>query len=165
MTSLLTSGDVAESRHTAGMKFEAVTPSAPSSITRPVVNLTEEELKALFNVLWTFERINGLFASLQRPWFGFRSSKAQKLLLDVSAGAITMWSSYAQFDVRDPPGNKLIWCRARMGLLAWHKNCIHIISRSSSKITDGQRRVCQRGQPERLQRARSQSAMSSSFWT
>jgi hypothetical protein len=57
VTALLTSGDVVESRHAAGIKFEAVTPSPPSTITNPVVNLTEEELKALFNVLWTLKEL------------------------------------------------------------------------------------------------------------
>jgi hypothetical protein len=117
VTALLTSGDVVESRHAAGLKFEAVAPSPPSPIKNPVVNLTEEELKALFNVLWTFERINGLFVSLQRSWFSFRFSKAQKLLLDVSAGAITMWSSYVQFDIRDPSGKQIDLVPSKNGLV------------------------------------------------
>lgn len=117
VTALLTSGDVVESRHAAGIKFEAVAPLPPSTITNPVVNLTEEELKALFNVLWAFERINGLFVSLKRSWFSFRLSKAQKLLLDVSAGAITMWSSYAQFEIRDPSGKQIDLVPSKNGLV------------------------------------------------
>ena len=86
-------------------------------ITNLVVNLTEEELRALFNVLWAFERINGLFVSLQRSWFSSRLSKAQKLLLDVSAGAITTWSSYLQFDVRGPSGKQLDLVPSKNGLV------------------------------------------------
>src|SRR5262245_53661447 len=69
VTALLTSGDVVDSRHTAGLKLEAGAPSPSRTIAKPVVNLTEEERIALFNMLWAFERINGLFISLQRSWF------------------------------------------------------------------------------------------------
>jgi hypothetical protein len=117
VTALLTSGDVAESRHAAGLKFEAFAPSPPATITNPVVNLTEEELKALFHVLWSFERINGLFVSLQRSWLSFRLRKAQKLLLDVSASAITIWNSYTQFEVRDLSGKKYDLAPSKDGLV------------------------------------------------
>lgn len=117
VTALLTSGDLVESRHAAGIKIEAVVQTSSSTMTEPVVSLTEDELKALFNVLWAFERINGLFVSLQRSWFGFRLSKAQKLLLDVSAGAITIWIRYVQFDLRDPSGRQLDLVPSKNGLV------------------------------------------------
>lgn len=117
VTALLTSGDIVESRHAAGIKFETVALSTPSTISNPIVNLTEEELKALFDVLWAFERINGLFVSLQHSWLSFRLSKAQKLLLDVSAGPITMWSSYVQFDIRGLSGKRIDLVPSKNGLV------------------------------------------------
>ena len=117
VTALLTSGDLVESRHTAGLKMEAAIQSASSTMAEPVIDLTENELTALFNVLWAFERINGLFVSLQRSWFGFRLSKVQKLLLDVSAGAITIWNRYVQLDLRDPSGKRLDLVPSKNGLV------------------------------------------------
>jgi len=104
VTALLTSGDIVESRHAAGIKFETVALSTPSTISNPIVNLTEEELKALFD-------------ALQHSWLSFRLSKAQKLLLDVSAGPITMWSSYVQFDIRGLSGKRIDLVPSKNGLV------------------------------------------------
>jgi hypothetical protein len=116
VTAMLTSGDLVESRHAAGLKLETALQSSSGGETKPTVQLTEKELMALFNVLWAFERINGLFVSLQRPWLFFGFSRAQALLLDVSAGAITMWNDYAQFDLRDPSGMQVDLVPSKNGL-------------------------------------------------
>lgn len=76
---------VSEDRHVAGLAFEPLSKHVPGQ----VVRLSEAEIKAVFDVLWYFERVDALYLSL-RPALGpGRIIRTQALLLDSLGSSVS----------------------------------------------------------------------------
>ncbi len=103
---------VADDRHLAGTAFE------PASRHRPgqPVRLGEAEIKAVFNVLWYFERANAMHISLRPPVWATRITRTQALLLDSLAAALTTWNGYLSLTWADQAGNEVDASDATRGL-------------------------------------------------
>jgi hypothetical protein len=94
---------VAEDRHVAGMAFEPVSMHAPGQ----PVRLSEAEIKAVFNVLWYFERIDALYLSLRPALRPDRITRTQALLLDSLGSAVESWRKYLDLIWEDEAGHVL----------------------------------------------------------
>jgi hypothetical protein len=81
---------VADDRHVAGMAFEPISRWQPDD----QVPLSEAQIKAVFNVLWYFERADALYLSLRRSLRSDRITRTQALLLDSLGSAIESWAKY-----------------------------------------------------------------------
>lgn len=93
---------IADDRHVAGSVFEPFDPTSPGS-----VSLREHEIKAVFNVLWYFERTYAVYVSL-RPLFGSRRiTRVQALLLDTVASPVTIWMRYLTARWIDAAGEEI----------------------------------------------------------
>jgi hypothetical protein len=94
---------VSEDRHVAGMALE---PLSRHPHGQPV-RLSEPEIRAVFNVLWYFERVDALYLSLRPVLRPGRITRTQALLLDSLGGAVTTWTSYLNLSLVDEAGNKV----------------------------------------------------------
>jgi hypothetical protein len=94
---------IADDRHVAGMAFE---PLSKHPRGQPV-RLNEPEMRAVFNVLWYFERVDALYLSLRPALRSSRITRTQALLLDSLGGAVTTWTSYLHLSWVDEAGNKV----------------------------------------------------------
>jgi hypothetical protein len=81
---------VAEDRHVAGMAFEPMTQRLPGQ----GVRLSAEEIKAAYNVLWYFERVDALYRSLRPAARPNQITRTQALLLDSLGSALHVWTGY-----------------------------------------------------------------------
>jgi hypothetical protein len=88
-TATLTTGDIAASRHRVGQAIESSGEDQESAITPDLYG-------DFYAVLWTFERIYGLFISLKPvfPRFG-RVTRPERLLLVSVRGAASTWVKFA----------------------------------------------------------------------
>jgi hypothetical protein len=75
---------VADDRHVAGMVFE---PLSRHPAGQPVL-LSEAEIRAIFNVLWYFERADALYLSLRPVLRPDRITRIQALLLNSLGSAL-----------------------------------------------------------------------------
>ena len=91
---------VADDRHVAGMAFEPLSkhPQGQS------VQLKEAEIKAVFSVLWYFERVNALYVSLRPMLRRERITRTQAVLLDSLGSALNAWEAYLHFKWVDENG-------------------------------------------------------------
>lgn len=91
LTAQVSTSPIAKDRHVAGTAFE------PTSVRDPAkpVTLHEREIKAVYNVLWYFERVDAVYVSLRPLIRSKRITRVQALLLDTLATAMTVWMTYA----------------------------------------------------------------------
>jgi hypothetical protein len=94
---------VAEDRHVAGMVFEPLSRHPPGQ----PVRLGEAEIKAVFSVLWYFERVDALYLSLRPALRPNRIIRTQALLLDSLGSAVTTWTSYLNLSWANEAGHKV----------------------------------------------------------
>lgn len=94
---------VAEDRHVAGMAFEPVSRHQPGQ----PVRLSDPEIKAVFNVLWYFERVDALYRSLRPAIRPDRIARTQALLLDSLGSAVESWTKYLDLTWADEEGHQL----------------------------------------------------------
>lgn len=94
---------VAEDRHVTGMAFEPVSKRQPGE----PVRLSEAEIKAAFNVLWYFERVDALYRSLRPVVLPDRITRIQALLLDSLGSAVESWQKYLELTWADDAGHEL----------------------------------------------------------
>ena len=64
-------------------------------------------MRAVFNVLWYFERVDALYLSLRPLLQPNRITRTQALLLDSLGGAVTTWTGYLRLNWVDEAGNKV----------------------------------------------------------
>jgi hypothetical protein len=93
-TARLTSGKVGNARHLVGSYLES---SAPKE-------LPDDVIKAVFIVLWAFERLDGLYVSMESRFRRSRPSKPQRLLLTAIRGEATSWGGYLSRSYVDEQG-------------------------------------------------------------
>jgi len=91
---------VADDRHLAGTAFEPTSRHQPGQ----VVSLGEAEIKAVFNVLWYFQRAYAMYVSLRPPVWRARITRTQALLLDSLASPLTTWIGYLSLKWVDQDG-------------------------------------------------------------
>jgi len=103
---------VADDRHLAGTAFE---PSSKHQFGQPV-KLNEAEIKAVFNVLWYFDRADAMYISLRPPLWPVRIARTQALLLDSLAAAVTTWTGYLSLTWTDEDGRQIDATDATHGL-------------------------------------------------
>jgi hypothetical protein len=92
---------VSEDRHVAGMAFEPPSKHLPGQ----VVRLTEAEIKAVFNVLWYFERVDALYQSLRPALRPDSITRTQSLLLDSLGSSVSSWAPYLVLKWVDEAGH------------------------------------------------------------
>jgi hypothetical protein len=105
---------ISDDRHTIGKAFEPVS-ELPGS--RPVV-LAEDEIAALFRVLWYVQRIDAVYESLRPPLplRGSRIGRTRALLLDSIGAALETWRSYLDMDLEDPNSRQIVVTSSARGL-------------------------------------------------
>ncbi len=81
---------ITEDRHTVGMAFEAVGADAADQ----AVELSVEEMAALFRVLWFFQRAAALYDSLRLFVLHRRITRTRALLLESLGSMIRIWDGY-----------------------------------------------------------------------
>jgi hypothetical protein len=94
---------VAEDRHVAGTAFEPVSGHRPGQ----PVRLTEAEIKAVFNVLWYFQRAGALYRSLRPALRPGRVTRTQALLLDSLGSAVGSRAKYLDLTWADESGREI----------------------------------------------------------
>jgi len=94
---------VAEDRHVAGTAFEPLPKHPPGQPAR----LREAEIRAIFNVLWYFERVDALYLSLRSPLRPDRITRTQALLLDSLGSAVISWTRYLDLGWTDEAGHEV----------------------------------------------------------
>ena len=102
ITQQATVAPVADDRHVAGTAFEPLARHRPGPI-----RLTQPEIRAIFNVLWYFERADAMYVSLRSHFRPARITRAQALLLDSLASAEATWTEYADLDWADQEGRAI----------------------------------------------------------
>ena len=105
---------IADDRHIIGKVFE---PPSKLPADRPVL-LTQDEIAALFRVLWYVQRVDALYASLRSPLRVERIGRAQALLLDSIGADLEAWRGYAALDLEDPDSHQVMVTSSARGL--WH---------------------------------------------
>jgi hypothetical protein len=103
---------IADDRHLIGTTFE---PTSKLPAGEPVP-LGESEVKALFSVLWYFNRADALYVSLRPLLWPSRITRAQALLLDSLAAAVNTWSGYVSLTWADSAGRSINATGATGGL-------------------------------------------------
>jgi hypothetical protein len=103
---------IADDRHVIGTVFEP-----PSKLTgdRPVL-LTQDEIAALFRVLWYVQRVDALYASLHPPLRVRHIGRARALLLDSISADLEAWKGYVALDLEDPDSHKVVVTSSARGL-------------------------------------------------
>lgn len=114
LTAESASSPIADDRHIIGTVFE---PSSKLPGGRPVV-LTQDEIAALFRVLWYVQRVDALYASLHPPPWGRRIGRAQALLLGSIGADLEAWQGYVAMDLEDPDSHQVVVTSSARGL--WH---------------------------------------------
>jgi hypothetical protein len=112
ITQQATVAPVADDRHVAGTAFEPLARHRPSH----QVRLTEAEIRAVYNVLWYFQRADAMYVSLRSHVRPTRITRTQALLLDSIASAVATWTEYADFDWADQEGHAIDAIEALRGL-------------------------------------------------
>jgi hypothetical protein len=107
-----TTPPIADDRHVVGKAFEPVS-KRPSG--QPV-KLSEAEIRALFNVLWYFERADAVYISLRPPLWPTRITRVQALLLDSLAAGLDTYVVYLNLGWADDEGNAIEAEEASRGL-------------------------------------------------
>jgi hypothetical protein len=87
-TAKLTTGDIADSRHRVALVMEHPAQEGPC--------LDEKQVEDFYNVLWMFERLDALFASLQPIIPRGRFTRPQRLLLVSVNSAAANWMVYVE---------------------------------------------------------------------
>ena len=103
---------VADDRQLAGTAFEPTSRHQPGQ----VVTLSEAEIKAVYNVLWYFQRAYAMYVSLRPPVWRARITRTQALLLDSFASALTTWMGYLGLKWADQDGCEIDASDATGGL-------------------------------------------------
>lgn len=93
---------IADDRHVAGTALEPLSKRSPNQALR----LSEAEIKAVFNVLWYFERADAMYLSLSSPLWPERITRVQALLLDSLASALSIWIGYLNLLVAEKEKHK-----------------------------------------------------------
>lgn len=101
LTAQVSTPPIADDRDVAGTAFEPTFLRAPGS----KVTLDQDAIKAVYNVLWYFERAYAVYVSLRPPLGSRRITRSQALLLDTLASAIDVWVVYLGFTWVDVSGN------------------------------------------------------------
>jgi hypothetical protein len=103
---------IAEDRHTIGKVFE---PLSKLPRDRPIV-LDEDEIAALFRLLWYVQRIDALYQSLRSPLRARHIGRIQALLLDSIAADLETWQSYLDLDLEDTHSRQVAVTSSAQGL-------------------------------------------------
>jgi hypothetical protein len=103
---------IADDRHIIGKVFE---PPSKLPGDRPVL-LTQDEIAALFRVLWYVQRVDALYASLRPPLRVGRISRAQALLLDSISADLEARQGYVALDLEDPDSHQVVVTSSARGL-------------------------------------------------
>ncbi len=103
---------IADDRHIIGKVFEPLS-KIPGD--RPVL-LTQDEIAALFRVLWYVQRVDALYASLRPALRARRIGRAQALLLDSIGADLEAWQSYVALDLEDPDSHQVVVTSSARGL-------------------------------------------------
>jgi len=103
---------IAEDRHTIGKVFE---PLSKLPRNRSIA-LEEDEVAALFRVLWYVQRIDALYQSLRSPLRARRIGRIQALLLDSIAADLETWQSYLDLDLEDAHSRQVVVTSSAEGL-------------------------------------------------
>ena len=103
---------IADDRHMIGNVFE---PPSKLPDDRPVL-LTQDEIAALFRVLWYVQRVDALYASLHPPLRGGRIGRAQALLLESISADLEAWQGYVALDLEGPGSNQVVVTSSARGL-------------------------------------------------
>jgi hypothetical protein len=103
---------IAEDRHTIGKVFE---PASKLPRNRPIV-LVEDEIAALFRVLWYVQRIDALYQSLRWPLRARHIGRIQALLLDSIAADLEIWQNYLDLDLEDTDSHQVAVTSSARGL-------------------------------------------------
>jgi hypothetical protein len=116
---------VAEDRHIAGTAFE---PLSKHPLGQPV-RLSAEEIKAVFNVLWYFERLDALYLSLRPALRPNRITRTQALLLDSLGSSVTTWTNYLNRGWADEAGHVVEADDTTGPLRHLAEECVHLAAR------------------------------------
>jgi hypothetical protein len=116
---------VADDRHVAGSAFEPLARHRPGH----PVRLTEAEIRAVYNVLWYFERADAMYVSLRSHVRPARTTRTQALLLDSLSSAVAIWTEYADFDWADQEGHPVDAIEALHGLRHLARERAQLLSR------------------------------------
>jgi hypothetical protein len=103
---------IAEDRHAIGKVFE---PASKLPRNRPIV-LVENEIAALFRVLWYVQRIDALYQSLRSPLRARHIGRIQALLLDSIAADLETWQSYLDLELEDTDSHQVVVTSSARGL-------------------------------------------------
>jgi hypothetical protein len=103
LTAQVSTPPIADDRHVAGTAFEPLSKRDPS---KPV-RLDQDEIKALFNVLWYFQRADAVYVSLRPPLGSTRITRVQALLLDTLASPVGTWKDYLALKWVDITGERV----------------------------------------------------------
>jgi hypothetical protein len=103
---------IAEDRHTIGKVFE---PLSKLPRNRPVV-LADDQIAALFRVLWYVQRVDALYQSLHSPLRARHIGRIQALLLDSVAADLETWQSYLDQDLESTDSRKVVVTSSARGL-------------------------------------------------
>lgn len=129
---------IADDRHLIGKVFE---PPSKLPDDRPVL-LTQDQIAALFRVLWYVQRVDALYASLGPPLRAGRISRAQALLLDSISADLEAWEGYVTRDLEGPDSNHVVVTSSARGLNhlseAYEQLCIRRRITSPVTAKDGQ---------------------------
>jgi hypothetical protein len=91
---------LANDRHLIGLRFEP----EPKLTRGQVLVLSNDEIAALFRMLWYFERVDALFKSLRPVICSKRITRAQALLLDSIGPTVSIWANYIGYRMENAEG-------------------------------------------------------------
>jgi hypothetical protein len=94
---------VSDDRHVLGIAFEPLS-SHPAE--QPLT-LTQDQIKALFNVLWYAQRVDAVYRSLRSPLRPRRVTRTQAILLDSLGSTLSIWREYLDRRLLDPAGREI----------------------------------------------------------
>jgi hypothetical protein len=83
---------IADDRHTIGLVFE---PAEKLTGDKAVV-LSDEQIAALFRVLWYFERVNAMYRSLVPRLWPRHITRPQAIFLDSLGPTLRIWFDYVE---------------------------------------------------------------------
>jgi hypothetical protein len=103
---------IAEDRHTIGKVFE---PLSKLPRNQPII-LDEDEIAALFRVLWYVQRVAALYQSLRSPLRARHIGRIQALLLDSIAADLEPWQRYLDLELEDTHSRQVAVTSSAQGL-------------------------------------------------
>ena len=128
---------IADDRHIIGKVFE---PPSKLPGDRPVL-LTQDEVAALFRVLWYVQRVDALYASLHPPLRVRRIGRTRALLLDSISADLEAWKGYVALDLEDPDSHQVVVTSSARGLRhlseAYERLCTQRAHNSRVMTPDG----------------------------